>query len=190
MSEEQKVKPTNTFGLDVELAAIREASYDHEAEELAEQWITDLTGLRKESKIGFGSWLQDGTVLCTLVNTVKNSSVDTQASNLLISIPKINQVANVKLEAKKKGLAMDNITQFIAAVRALGVPDYSNFSTETLLNLKDIGQVVKCIHAYSNKLKQLDLFAGPFIETRKVVPKNFTDENQENDSDDDVDSLD
>merc|ERR1712157_194671 len=116
---------------------------------------------------------QDGMVLCKLVNCIKEMNGDTQGDARLAKIGKINDVAGKPESAMVKSKKMENITNFIKAVRTAGVIEQSNFATVSLLELKNLGQVVNAITCYSNTLKEMDLFEGPYIEAVKTVETSY-----------------
>ena len=64
------------------------------------RWISDVTGRPQTAPLG--EWLQDGTVLCELVNAMKHGVV-----------PKIDR-------SEKKFKHLDNIAQFARACKARG----------------------------------------------------------------------
>lgn len=68
-----------------------------------------------------------------------------------------------------KSKKMDNITSVVKAFRTAGLIEQSNFATVSLLELKNLGQVVNAITCYSNLLKEMDIFEGPYIEAVKNV---------------------
>lgn len=63
------VKAVNEFGLDAELAKKANAKYDKQLEAEVAQWLEKMTGISFAGR-DFGDMLQDGVVLCQLVNAV------------------------------------------------------------------------------------------------------------------------
>lgn len=116
------------YGLDAELKAKADAKYPHGLELEVTKWIKGVTGDVKLETQSFAQWLQDGMVLCKLVNT--------------ISPGEIKQVSPMKAPFKK----MENITAFINAARMLGVPESFAFCTPDLYEEKNMGCVVQTIY--------------------------------------------
>lgn len=113
------------FGLDAELAARREATYDHEAEREAQDWIEDVTGEPFVDE--FEEELKSGRRLCELINSIKPGAV--------------RRVNDSRMPFKQ----MENISNFLKACRAVGVTEYSLFETVDLFEGKDLGLVVRCL---------------------------------------------
>mmetsp|Transcript_15901 Transcript_15901/g.17951 ORF Transcript_15901/g.17951 Transcript_15901/m.17951 type:complete len:168 (+) Transcript_15901:286-789(+) len=152
-------------GLDKDLADKMAANYDYKAEAKVQEWIENLTGEKcPEGEEQFGPWLQDGVILCRLVNTIKEQNGDTQGDSRLMKVGKIHDVQGKADSPFVKSKRMDNITAFIKAVRTSGVMEQANFATVSLLELKNLGQVVRTITAYSNAVRDMGLFDGPFID--------------------------
>lgn len=130
--------------LDNELKAKAAAKYDPIAEALAQHWIEQVTGhvFRKQ----FAEELKDGVVLCRLINEIKPSSV-----------PKI-------YEGPKAYQQMDNISNFLKAIKKLGVLSRDTFETTDLFEMRDLNLVVQCLFALSKTLvKAVPDFSGPFL---------------------------
>ena len=113
------------FGLDAELAARREATYDHQAEREAQDWIEDVTGEPFVDE--FAEELKNGRRLCELINIIKPGAV--------------RRVNDSRMPFKQ----MENISNFLKACRAVGVTEYSLFETVDLFEGKDLGLVVRCL---------------------------------------------
>ena len=113
------------YGLDAELAARREATYDHQAEREAQDWIEDVTGEPFVDE--FAEELKSGRRLCELINSIKPGAV--------------RRVNDSRMPFKQ----MENISNFLKACRAVGVTEYSLFETVDLFEGKDIGLVVRCL---------------------------------------------
>ena len=111
--------------MDAELAARREATYDHQAEREAQDWIEDVTGEPFVDE--FAEELKSGRRLCELINSIKPGAV--------------RRVNDSRMPFKQ----MENISNFLKACRAVGVTEYSLFETVDLFEGKDIGLVVRCL---------------------------------------------
>ena len=113
------------FGLDAELAARREATYDHQAEREAQDWIEDVTGEPFVDE--FAEELKNGRRLCELINIIKPGAV--------------RRVNDSRMPFKQ----MENISNFLKACRVVGVAEHSLFETVDLFEGKDLGLVVRCL---------------------------------------------
>lgn len=163
-----------TQGIDKDIQEKLAAKYDYAAEGRAKVWIESVTGEKcPDGEQQFGPWLQDGMVLCKLVNCIKEMNGDTQGDARLAKIGKINDVAGKPDSAMVKSKRMENITNFIKAVRTAGVIEQSNFATISLLELKNLGQVLNAVTCYSEQLRNLGLFDGPFVEMVNKVETSF-----------------
>eukprot|EP01138_Halocafeteria_seosinensis_P008844 gb/GECG01009040.1/.p1 GENE.gb/GECG01009040.1/~~gb/GECG01009040.1/.p1 ORF type:complete len:437 (+),score=74.67 gb/GECG01009040.1/:1-1311(+) len=104
--------------------ADRDPAFEYEAL----RWIEDITG---ESAGGdFQEGLQDGVLLCQLINKISPGSVR-----------KINKPPTMPFKK------MENITKYLKAVRKFGVDEYELFSTNDLYEAKNLKQVAYHIHA-------------------------------------------
>lgn len=140
--------------MDADIAARRLATYDTEAEEEARWWIEELTG-EELQHAEFVKNLKDGVLLCKLANAIKPGT-----------IRKINE--NTKLAFK----LMDNITNFVRACKALGVPEHDVFDTIDLWEEKDVGLVVQTIHALGRTIQvTVPEYNGPILGP-KLAQKN------------------
>ena len=115
------------YGIDEELKQKQEASCDKFLEKRVVDWIEQITGSTKGDQ-EVAEWLHDGKVLCELVNKIQPSTVK-----------KINDSS---LPFKQ----MENITYFMNAARAIGVPEMSMFATPDLYEAKNMGSVINCIN--------------------------------------------
>eukprot|EP00903_Cladosiphon_okamuranus_P008703 g8337.t1 len=130
------------YGLDAELAAKREANYDYDAEAEAQEWIEGVTGIKFADE--FGEELRNGKRLCELINTIKPGAV--------------RRVNDSKMPFKQ----MENVSNFLKACRAVGVAEHSLFETVDLYEGKDLGLVVRCLHALGQTVqKSCPEYDGP-----------------------------
>eukprot|EP00924_Labyrinthula_sp_SR-Ha-C_P000385 snap_masked-scaffold_25-processed-gene-5.14-mRNA-1 protein AED:0.67 eAED:0.67 QI:0/-1/0/1/-1/1/1/0/306 len=147
-------KAVNEHGMDKEIAARMASKYDKALEEKIQVWIETVTGATFDKP--FGEMLQNGIVLCELVNALIPGK-----------IKKINRAGGLFR-------FQENITNFIKVCRQIGVPEASLFPTESLAQLKDVNQVLTCINAFAgtvqrNKDKLGVKYNGPFLGP---APKN------------------
>lgn len=100
----------------------------------------------------FPECLRDGTVLCALANAIRAGSVK-----------RVNKPGMPFRE-------MENVTAFIGAARALGVPESDLFNTIDLYEAKDYPQVVTSIHALGRTIQRtVPEFAGPKLGVKMAT---------------------
>lgn len=142
------------YGMDAELQAKVDAKYDHELEQQVAHWIQEIIGEEMVEGLTFAEWLNDGKVLCTLINSIKPGT-----------IKKINKM---KAPFKK----MENIQRFTDAARAIGVPESSMFATPDLYEEKNMGSVVNCIYTLACVVQTaVPEFSGPKLGTAMAACK-------------------
>jgi hypothetical protein len=121
---------------------------DDGAMEEAQQWIEAI--LNEKFLAEFGDSLKDGVILCQLMNTIKPNSVA--------------RIQTSQMPFKQ----MENITAFLKACRAIGVAEYDLFETVDLFELKNLGLVVKCLHALGRTVqKNVPEFTGPTLGVKE-----------------------
>lgn len=136
-------QPDTTYGLDRDLKAKQEATYDHDLEAAVTGWVEQITGSTRGDR-SFAEWLKSGQVLCELANCIRPGIVK-----------KIN-------ESQMPFKQMENITFFMNAARELGVPESSMFGTPDLYEEKNIGSVVKSLNSLGGAVQtSCPDFAGP-----------------------------
>jgi len=130
-----------TYGLDQDCKRKMNQKEDKGLEAAVVSWIQAVTG---ESKGGQSvhEWLKDGKVLCKLANCVRPGSV--------------KQVNTMNAPFKQ----MENISWFMDAARALGVPEASMFCTPDLFEEKNMGLVMTGLYAYGGAAAGSG-FSGP-----------------------------
>lgn len=136
-------------------------SVDAHVEREAREWIEAMTGI-PFSGISFADSLKDGVILCKLANKIRPGSV-----------PKINEPATMPFKK------MENIANYLKAVRAVGMKEFEMFGTPDLYDEKNVDQVIISIHALGRTLQTI-MPDAPFPKLGiKVVEKNertFTEE--------------
>ena len=160
MSTAQQLDGANrpdAYGLDAELAAKKAAKRDPKAEEDARVWISAVTGKPVEGNLQQA--LRDGVILCELMNVLRPGSV-----------PKINT-------GKMPFLLMENINNFLAGCRAMGVADGDLFMTVDLYEDQNFNQVVGCITALGRRAAAQG-FNGPTLGPKEASAnrREFTEE--------------
>jgi len=127
------------YGLDAELAAKAAQKYDPALEQAVTGWIVDVTGEDFASKgvDTLASYLQDGQVLCNLVNKIFPE--------------RIKKINTMQAPFKK----MENITYFTDVAREIGVPESSMFATPDLFEEKNMGSVITCIYTFARVVQSV-----------------------------------
>ena len=104
------------FGLDADLARKQAAKYDHDAERKVRIWIEMVTRVTQEGS--FGSYIKNGRVLCTLINSISPGAVK-------------------KIELSSMPFKeMENISSFLKACRIIGIAEHDLFETVDLYEEK------------------------------------------------------
>lgn len=136
------------YGMDAELAKKAELRYDHDAEEQAQMWMEEI--LQEEFPSNFSDSLKDGVLLCRLINSIKANTIKGFKSS--------------KIAFKQ----MENISLFLQACRQFGVLEFDLFETVDLFEEKDIGIVVRCLHALGRAVqKNFPEFKGPKLGVKE-----------------------
>jgi hypothetical protein len=137
------------YGLDAELANKAAAKYDYDLEDEAREWIETITSM----KIGenFGEGLRNGVILCELANKIH---------------PGI--IKRIETKSKMPFKLMENVSSFLKACRVIGVNEFDLFETVDLFELKDLGLVVRCLHALGRAVqKNYPKFIGPTLGVKE-----------------------
>ncbi|EQC25922.1 hypothetical protein SDRG_16221 [Saprolegnia diclina VS20] len=144
----------SAYGLDKELATKAMAKYDTNAEAEARDWIEAITG--KAIGPDFGLGLKDGVILCELANVVDPTS-------------------RIKISASTMPFKqMENVTAFIRACRGMGVMEFDLFETVDLFEQKDLGVVVRCLHALGRTLQKKGTYNGPLLGVKESTRNERT----------------
>nr|CCA27984.1 conserved unknown protein putative [Albugo laibachii Nc14] len=139
------------YGLDAELAQRATERYDYGMEKDAQVWIESIT----ELQIGesFGEGLKNGVIICHLVNKIH---------------PGI--VPRIEVKSKITFRLMENVSSFLKACRTIGVSEFDLFETVDLFELKDLGVVVRCLHALGRAVqKNYPDFDGPKLGVKESI---------------------
>lgn len=116
------------YGMTAELKDKIDSKYDPNLEAEAREWIEAVTG-RPFPAGTFAEALNDGQVLCNLINGLRPGSVK-----------KINAS---KMAFKK----MENIGNFLEAAGQYGLPKSDSFQTVDLFEAENMPQVINALHA-------------------------------------------
>ncbi|GMF16214.1 unnamed protein product [Phytophthora lilii] len=137
------------FGLDAELARRAAERYDYDMENEARAWLESISGLQ----IGddFGEGLRDGVVLCSVANQIHPGVVK-----------------RVETKSKMPFKLMENVSAFLKACRVMGVNEFDLFETVDLFELKDLGNVVRCVFALGRAVQRnYPQFKGPTLGVKE-----------------------
>lgn len=109
------------------------------------QWIESVLGKSLESE-SLGDALKTGVVLCEVLNAIKPGT-----------IRKIN-------DSVMPFKQMENITNFLRAIRPLGVAETDVFTTVDLYEQRDINAVVRCMFSLGRAIQtSVPEFSGPML---------------------------
>ncbi|KAF0683661.1 Aste57867_24306 [Aphanomyces stellatus] len=137
----------NAYGLDKQLAEKAASKYDKQSEVEAKEWIEALTQHSIDDE--FGPALKSGVVLCDLANALDSS---------------------LKLKPSPSTMPfkqMENVSAFLRACRTLGVAEFDLFETVDLFELKDVGLVVRCLHALGRAMQKKPGYRGPLLGVKE-----------------------
>jgi len=136
------------------LASKRDADQEREAQE----WIESILG-QQFPAVPYDDALHDGIILCEVMNKLKPGAV-----------PKINRSGG-------QFKMMENITNFLKAIEAYGVPKIDLFQTVDLYEKKDIATVTSSLFALG-RTTYLTGWAGPYLGPRPSSEnkREFSDE--------------
>ena len=166
----------------------------------AQQWLLDVLGAShahagafegaaaksgasggslSEEKI-FSSALSNGQVLCALINRLHELIASNEATHLTGSAldearrdPDTTGTVRIKkIHTQDKPFKkMENITAFLLACRAYGVPDEELFTTADLFHQRNIRNVVAALHALSRRVQIMESWKGPIMGEKWVEPE-------------------
>ncbi|CEG46478.1 Calponin [Plasmopara halstedii] len=137
------------YGLDAELARKAAERYDYDMEDEACEWLETIS----EMEIGedFGEGLRDGIILCTVANKIHPGVVK-----------------RIEMKSKMPFKLMENVSAFLKACRVMGVNEFDLFETVDLFELKDLGNVVRCIFALGRAVQRnYPDFKGPTLGVKE-----------------------
>ncbi|KAI9998595.1 hypothetical protein PInf_003144 [Phytophthora infestans] len=146
------------YGLDAELARKAAERYDYDMENEARAWLEAIS----EMQIGddFGEGLRDGVILCTTANKIHPGVVK-----------------RVETKSKMPFKLMENVSAFLKACRLMVVNEFDLFETVDLFELKDLGNVVRCIFALGRAVQRnYPDFKGPTLGVKESIKnqRSFT----------------
>jgi len=116
------------------------------------KWIEAVTELEMEGT--FDEWLRSGVILCEVLNKIKPGV-----------IRKINK-------GKMPFVQMENISNFLKVIKAMGVKESDCFDTVDLYRGADVAKVIQTIYAFGSHLQfAFPSYKGPQLGV-KVARKN------------------
>lgn len=122
------------------------------------RWISEITGETPSSNDVIDA-LQDGVLLCKLMNCILPNSC--------------------KFKKTTQPFVMrENLCNFIAAARKIGVPDNDLFQTVDIIEKRNAKQIENTVYAVSRHAQKANIFKGPFIGPKLAEKQKFefTDE--------------
>lgn len=123
-------------------------------QEEVQHWIEAVLGLEFTSD--FHTFLKDGVVLCRLMNAVRPGT-----------IKKVNKSAIPAFQ-------MDNITQFIRALREFGVAEQDLFGTVDLYDGRNLQAVLRGLLSFGRTIQRVvPEFQGPTLGVREVEKRTI-----------------
>lgn len=131
------------FGLSKRLKEKQRSKYNLEVEQEVVQWVNRVV---PERQISGGSpeslqqSLQNGDVLCRLINNIKAGSVNNK-----IFLQKLN-TSGSDFSAFENIANKQRITAAVTAFKRVGVPETSTFRAEDLTDGKDMTAVLQCVY--------------------------------------------
>jgi len=138
-----------------------DAKYKNTDEAELSDWFQAL-GLGRPEGLGrdhFQNFLQDGTVLCALANSLQPGS-----------IKRIHNPANIKIAAMKSMKMQENISFFLKWARSYGLTENDLFQTVSLFEGSNMSQVQITLFKVGSEAKSKN-YNGPTIGI-KVAQEN------------------
>ncbi|KAL0591726.1 hypothetical protein ABG067_000868 [Albugo candida] len=136
--------------------AIKTYTANQILESEARVWIEAITAMQIGHDFGLG--LRDGIILCSLINRIE---------------PKM--IRCIEINSKLGFKMVENILNFLNACRSIGVSEAELFETVDLFEMKNIGIVVRSIHALGRAVqRKYPNFAGPKLGGNEAIRSGRT----------------
>ncbi|XP_072172724.1 myophilin-like isoform X1 [Diadema setosum] len=159
MSASTRAAPS---GLRKDMQQKRDQKYSVEDEIKVRGWIENLLGIKlKNQNTGmapFAECLKDGQVLCNLMNHLQPGAI---------------KKVNTQSFAFKQ---MENISSFLKAAEAYGVPNSSLFQTVDLYEEQDVGSVVNCLFSLAGQARKKGVNVDIGIAVQDPTKREFSEE--------------
>jgi hypothetical protein len=139
------------YGLDAEIADKAAEKFRNMTDEKVaiEGWMSAVLG----TSIDTTTSLRDGQMLCTFVNSMWPGAIPQ------INTVNVNESGDFSAPAKFK--AQENVTAFIKACQAVGVPQSCTFDTLDVVESKDMNGVLQCLSALGRVSANRTDYSGP-----------------------------
>jgi len=137
------------MALEREVRAKLAGKRNPEEERAAREWIESVLGEKFPPKALLEDLLQDGVVLCKVMNKLKPGA-----------IPKINDAGTGQFKL------MENINNFQKAIQEYGVPKIDVFQTVDLYEKKDMTNVTMSLFALGRTSYTHPEWKGPWLGPR------------------------
>eukprot|EP00002_Diphylleia_rotans_P006359 TRINITY_DN15741_c0_g1_i1.p1 TRINITY_DN15741_c0_g1~~TRINITY_DN15741_c0_g1_i1.p1 ORF type:complete len:192 (-),score=44.85 TRINITY_DN15741_c0_g1_i1:187-762(-) len=147
------------YGLDAELAAKQAAKFNPQMEAECRAWLEAVLA-ESSGSTRLQEWLKSGVRLCTAINRVKPNTVK-----------KINTNSMAFMQ-------MENLSNFLAGCKSLGVIDSDLFSPVDLYEEKNWPQVIQCIHSLGRVAQKVPGYTGPKLGVKEAErnERNFSED--------------
>jgi hypothetical protein len=158
---------------------------DQTLQDHAQQWVLDVLGqdhpladcFNTPPNLSFSEALQNGVVLCHLVNRLADLISANDATHLGHTLDPtttefLYRIKKKKINTQNKPFKkMENITSFVLAARSYGVPDEELFTTSDLYHNRNTRNVVAALHALSRRVQLRETWQGPIMGEKYVEPE-------------------
>ena len=152
---------------------------DQTLQDHAQQWILDVLGTDHQdaacfnNQTDFVAALQNGQVLCRLINRLQELVSLNDATHLGDQLDNLQYTIRIKKIHKKDKpfKKMENITHFLKACREYKVPDEELFTTSDLFHGRNTHNVVAALHALSRRVQLSDNWKGPIMGEVWIEPE-------------------
>jgi len=144
---------------------------DQTLQDHAQQWILDVLGAETcFQEVDFVSALQNGQVLCRLINRLQQLISANDAQHLGEQLDNVEYTIRIKKihPQNKPFKKMENITNFLLSCREYKVPDEELFTTSDLFHGRNTHNVVAALHALSRRIQLSDNWKGPIMGEKWV----------------------
>uniref|UniRef100_F6V2S0 Calponin n=1 Tax=Ciona intestinalis TaxID=7719 RepID=F6V2S0_CIOIN len=146
------------YGLSREIANKLNAKYDADDEKTVVAWIASVihyNGAVPSGKDAVHTWLRDGNILCSVINTLKPGTI-----------------RKLKKNAMRKNKEQENISFFLKAAEDFGVQKTDLFQTVDLYEQQNMAQVLSTIYKLDSAAQKKGYSTGATIGV-KIADKNI-----------------
>lgn len=153
------------FGLSREIANKINAKYDADDEKTVVAWIASVihyNGAVPSGKDAVHTWLRDGNILCSVINTLKPGTIR--------KVHKWDEFTATP-SAMRKNKEQENISFFLKAADDFGVQKTDLFQTVDLYEQQNMAQVLSTIYKLDSAAQKKGYSTGATIGV-KIADKN------------------